>query len=176
MNRSGIKLYCARSFGKEMSESHAMDRCFCLGTLGWLMIMVAIVFYFHAEKQPIPPSFYTSTKMLLEQTKQLKSNQPHRWWWNMVRTQTGFPWLSKPHRVCSVFDLEPWPKQASTYKLKSQSTQIEGHNCFSKLWLWSRFGWNDAQAFPYNAPRRGVWTWHLGSFSAHPFKSCTNLW
>ena len=50
-----------------------------------------------------------ATKMLLEQRKQLKSNQPHRWWGNMVRTQTGFTWLSKPHRVCSVFDLELWP-------------------------------------------------------------------
>ena len=47
--------------------------------------------------------------MLLEQTKQLKSNQPHKWWGNIVCTQTGFTWLSKPHRVCSVFDLELWP-------------------------------------------------------------------
>lgn len=74
-----------------------------------IMIMIAIVFYFHAEKQTIPPYVYISTKMLLEQRKQLKSNQPHRWWGNMVRTQTGFTWLSKPHRVCSVFDLELWP-------------------------------------------------------------------
>ena len=41
--------------------------------------------------------------MLLEQTKQLKSNQPHRWWGNIVCTQTGFSWLSKPHRVCIVW-------------------------------------------------------------------------
>lgn len=44
-----------------------------------IMIMIAIVFYFHAEKQTIPPYVYISTKMLLEQRKQLKSNQPHRW-------------------------------------------------------------------------------------------------
>ena len=59
MYRSGIKLpLYARSFGKEMSESHAMDGCFCLGTLGWLMIMIAIVFYFQAEKQTVPPYLY----------------------------------------------------------------------------------------------------------------------
>ena len=78
--------------------------------------------------------------------------------------------------VCLTWSLDPNKLQPTSWS--RSRPKLKGTTVFPN-YGWSRFGWNDAQALSYNAPRRGVWTWHLGSFSdfsAHPFKSCTNQW